>query len=263
MNIRQPFRNGAAARRPVSLVRNQAAGEATLYIYDEIDSFLGIGARDVVAALDQLADVQVLHLRINSPGGNVFEGQAIQQAIRRFAGKTIAHIDALAASTASSIALAADEVEISDNAFIMIHNASSMVWGDKKAMRETADLLELIEGSIVQGYVDKTGKATDQVTAWMDAETWFTAAEAVAQGFADRVAAIPAKGSTSNTWNLAGVFKNAPAQIADPDPVVHTPAPVVVDLTVSNDYAGRLAALGELDLRQLAASRMAPADPVV
>jgi ATP-dependent Clp protease, protease subunit len=265
MKIRQLLRSAnQAARRPVNLVRNQA-GEVTIYIYDEISAFWGIAAMDVINALAQVADAAVLHLRINSPGGDVFESQAIQEAIRRFTGKTIAHIDSLAASAATSIALACDEVEISPGAFFMIHNASAGVWGDKADLRKVADLLEKVEGAIVQGYVDKTGKTTEEVVAWMDAETWFTAEEAVAQGFADRLAEAPVKGGTSNTWNLAEIFKNAPAQIADPEPpAVQTPAPPApADYSTSTQNAGRLAAAGELDLRQLAASRVAQPNQTV
>lgn len=270
MKIRQRLRNGnPAPRRPLNLVRNQAAGEATLYIYDEIDAFWGIGAKDVIAALAQVADAPVLHLRINSPGGDVFEGQAIQEAIRRFAGKTIAHVDSLAASAASSIALAADEVEIAPGAFFMIHNASAIAWGDKVEMRAMADLLEKVEGPIVQGYMDKTGKTQEEIVAWMDAETWFTGAEAVEHGFADRLAEPPAKGDNAgagNTWNLAGVFKHAPAQVADPEPpAVQTPAPAPADFSASDLNAARLALVGELDLKQRATTRIvAPvADPIV
>jgi hypothetical protein len=109
--------------------------------------------------------------------------------MERFAGKTIAHVDSLAASAATSIAIACDEVEIAQGAFFMIHNASGIVWGDKQAMRDTADLLEKVEGSIVNDYTAKTGKDAADVVAWMDAETWFTADEAVANGFCDRLAA--------------------------------------------------------------------------
>jgi ATP-dependent Clp protease protease subunit len=228
--------------RPVNVVRN--ALEATIYLYDEIDSFWGIGAKDVIAALDQVSDAQVLHLRINSPGGDVFEGQAISEAIRRFAGKTIAHIDSLAASAASSIAIAADEVEMSPGAFFMIHNASGIVMGDKKDMRDTADLLEKVEGTIVQGYVNKTGKDAADVVALMDAETWFTAEEAVANGFADRVSAAPVK--AANKWtNLQDVYKNAPQEIADPElpagPVINPVEPEPVGTSQTNQNRLRMA----------------------
>lgn len=238
MKILQLLRDNASReKRPVNMVRNGA--DATLYIYDVIDSFWGIGAKDVVEGIALAGDAKTLHLRINSPGGDVFEARAIIEAIKRFEGKTIAHIDSLAASAATSIALAADEVEMSDGAFFMIHNASGMVWGDKTAMRETADLLEKVEGVIVNDYTTKTGKDEAQIVAWMDAETWFTAADAVANGFVDRLAETATK--AKNTWNLAA-FAKAPEALLKPEEP--KPEEKLVDtnpaMTVSNTNRLRL-----------------------
>jgi len=112
------------AKQPVNLVRN--ASEASLYVYDVIDSYWGVSALSVIDAVAQAGDAEVLHVYINSPGGDVFEGRAIMAALNRFNGKTVAHIDSLCASAATSIALACDEVEMSAGAFFMIHNASGM-----------------------------------------------------------------------------------------------------------------------------------------
>jgi len=213
MKILQLLRDNAGReKRPVNLVRNGA--EATLYIYDVIAPDWGVSALGVIDALAQAGDAKVLNVHINSPGGDVFEGRAIMAALGRFQGKTVAHIDSLCASAATSIALACNEVEMADGAFFMIHNASGMVWGDKSAMRETADLLEKVEGAIVNDYMKKTGKDAEQIAAWMDAETWFTAAEALENGFVDRLAAAP---KAKNTWNLAA-FGNAPAALKEPEP---------------------------------------------
>lgn len=220
MKILQLLRDNAGrTKQPFNLVRN-SIDEATVYIYDLIDSYWGVSASSFIAELDTVADAKTLHVRVNSPGGDVFQSKAIAEAIRRFSGKTIAHIDSLAASAATSIAIACDEVEISQDAFFMIHNASGAVWGDKKAMRDTADLLEKVEGSIVSGYVAKTGKDAAEVIAWMDAETWFSADEAVANGFCDRLAVTADK--AQNTWNLAAFSKVPQALAAAPAP---PPAP--------------------------------------
>jgi ATP-dependent Clp protease protease subunit len=221
MKILQLLRdNETRQKHPVNLVRN-AVGDATLYIYDVIDSYWGVSAVAVIDAMARVGDADTLHVHINSPGGNVFEGRAIMAAIGRFSGKTIAHIDSLCASAATSIALACDEVEMSDGAFFMIHNASGAAWGDKTELRESADLLEKIEGAIVDDYTKKTGKADAEIVAWMDAETWFSAQEAVDAGFVDRIA--PANSKASNTWNLAAYTK-APAALALPAPDTE-PAP--------------------------------------
>jgi ATP-dependent Clp protease, protease subunit len=200
-------------------------GEASLYLYDVISSDWGVSALAVIEAMAQVKDAQTLHVYINSPGGDVFEGRAIMAALGRFPGRTVAHIDSLCASAATSIALACNEVEMAEGAFFMIHNASAMAWGDKNVMREVADLLQKIEGSIVDDYRRKTGLETEQISTWMDAETWFTAEEAKTHGFVDRV--MPAKAKPKNAWNLAA-FNNAPESLKQPASTPE-PAPQTTD----------------------------------
>ncbi len=159
-------------------------------------------------------DAEVLNVYINSPGGDVFEGRAIMAELQRFSGKTIAHIDSLCASAATSIALACNEVSMSDGAFFMIHNASGLAWGDKNVMRDTADLLEKVEGSIIGDYTKKTGKEEAVIVSWMNDETWFTAQEALDNGFIDRIAADK---TAKNTWNLAA-FDKAPQALLQLEP---------------------------------------------
>lgn len=232
MKIQQFLRDNAGReKRPVNMIRNGA--DASLYIYDVIDSYWGVSALAVISQIASASDADVLHVYINSPGGDVFEGRAIMAAIGRFQGKTIAHIDSLCASAATSVALACDEVEISDGAFFMIHNASAWAYGDKNDMRSTADLLEKVEGSIVGDYAAKTGKDVDQINAWMNAETWFDAAEALEAGFVNRI--VPAPSAVKNMWNL-GAFNNAPSALA-PVAVVVPPVPPVPE--VSNDHRER------------------------
>lgn len=226
--------NQDRAKQPVNLVRN--AGEASLYIYDVIDPYWGVSATGVIEALAQSANADTLHVYINSPGGDVFEGRAIMAALRRFSGKTIAHIDSLCASAATSVAIACNEVEISEGAFFMIHNASGMAWGDKTDLRETADLLEKVEGSIVNDYTGKTGKDAAEIVAMMDAETWFSAAEAVAHGFVDRIAGKAAQ----NTWNLSA-FAKAPKALTEPEKEIEPPTSVGAFMAVANANRLRLA----------------------
>jgi ATP-dependent protease ClpP protease subunit len=208
--------NTGRESRPVNVVRN--ASEASIYIYDVIDSCWGVSAVNVIDSLAQVSDADVLHVYINSPGGDVFEGRAIMAALSRFQGKTIAHIDSLCASAATSIALACNEVEMSDGAFFMIHNASCLAWGDKADLREQANVLEKIEGAIVSDYVSKTGKPEADIVAWMNEETWFTAAEALDNGFIDRIAQAPAdKAKVGNAWNLSA-YSKPPQALANAAP---------------------------------------------
>ena len=211
--------NRANIAKPIALVKNEA--EASLYIYDVIDEFWGVSAAAVINELAQAEGSPVLNIYINSPGGSVFEARAIMAAIGRFSGKTVAHIDSLCASAATSIALSCNEVVMKEGALFMIHNASGMAWGDKTAMRETADLLEKIELSIIKDYTDKTGKSDEEIMSLMDAETWFTAQEALDAGFIDRIDSVK---SAQNVWNLSA-FKNAPAA---PEPIPEPiPDPII------------------------------------
>lgn len=244
--IMQLYRDNAGReKKPVNLVRN--AADASIYIYDVIDAYWGVNAVDTNKAIDAAGDAATLHVYINSPGGDVFEGRAIMAALARFKGKTVAHIDSLCASAATSIALACNEVEMSDGAFFMIHNASGFAWGDKTEMRKTADMLEKIEGAIVNDYTAKTGKDTEQVVAWMDAETWFSASEALDNGFIDRVTAAPA--AAANTWNLAAYNKvppalSAPVNKEPPAKEPEEPAQLASSMTTAN--ANRLALIAAL-----------------
>lgn len=220
--------NIARTKQPANLVKN--GDSASIYIYDVISADWGVSALSIIDAIAQAGDAKELNVYVNSPGGDVFEGRAIMAALARFKGKTVAYIDSLCASAATSIALSCNEVVMSDGAFFMIHNASGMAWGDKAALRETANLLEKIEGAIVNDYTSKTGKDQAEIVAMMDAETWMTAAEALEGGFIDRIA--DEKASASNAWNLAA-YTNAPATlkqtpVAPPDP---DPAP---SMTQSN-----------------------------
>jgi ATP-dependent Clp protease, protease subunit len=211
--IMQLYRDNQAVKRtPVNLVKN--AAEASLYIYDVISADWGVSAIQVIDAIAQAGDAKTLHVYLNSPGGDVFEGRAIMAALNRFDGKTIAHIDSLCASAATSIALACNEVEMSDGALFMIHNASGLCWGDKTDMRETADLLQKVELAIVADYTNKTGKPEQQITDWMQAETWFTAQEALENGFIDRLAETK---KAKNTWNLSA-YSNAPIENTQDEP---------------------------------------------
>lgn len=205
-------------KTPVMQIENVA--DATIYIYDIIDPDWGVSALSVIDAINNIGYAKVLNVRINSAGGSVFESRAIMSAISRFNGKTVAYIDSLCASAATSIALSCDEVVMAKGSLFMIHNASGLAWGDKNAMRETANALEKVELSIINDYVAKTGKDASEVMKLMDSETWFTAEEALANGFVDSVAKL--KDKVSNNWNLDS-FKNAPKIENNIDEIVDDP----------------------------------------
>lgn len=202
------------------MVQAEGSKEATIYIYDpivsdqwEADYFGGICPQNLVPELAAL-DADVINLRINSPGGDVFAAQAICTALKQHHAKVIAHIDGIAASAATSIACACDEVVMADGAMYMIHNAWTHAMGDRNDFIQTANLLEKIDGTLAAAYAKRTGMTVEDVSAAMDKETWYTSDEAVAAGFADSKAATKAK---AQAWNLAA-FANTPKALAAPPP---------------------------------------------
>lgn len=218
-----------ANRAAPRLFKAEAApndGEATIYIYDIIGedywSDGGITAKRFLEALSELGEVDTVHLRINSPGGDVFEARTIISAMQASRARFVAHIDGLAASAASFIAAAADEVEMTKGAFLMVHNAWTLAMGNRHDMLDVATMLEKVDRSIADDYVAKTGADMETVQGWMDAETWFTAQEALEAKLADRIAekAEPAK----NTWNLSALA-NVPEALAAPAPLPPEPEP--------------------------------------
>jgi ATP-dependent Clp endopeptidase proteolytic subunit ClpP len=167
-------------------ITNQAKADAAeMYIYDEI-SWWGVSAESVVNDLKEI-EAATINLHLNSPGGAVFEGLTIYNALKNHPAKIIVHIDGLAASIASIIAMVGQEIVMAENAFLMIHEPWSFVVGGATEMRQEADLLDKIGGQLVQTYVDRSGATEDQVQDWMGAETWFTAQEAMDAGFIDRI----------------------------------------------------------------------------
>lgn len=183
-------------------------GEATIYIYDAI-GFFGIEAQKLVQEIDQLEATDIT-LRINSPGGDVFDGAAIYNAFDRHPAKVHVKIDGVAASMASLIALAGDDIEMSDNAFYMIHKPWSMVLGSADDMRQEAVLLDKIESTAVGIYAKRSGMTDEQIRGLLAAETWYTAEEAMDAGFIDKIAG----NGRESRFDLS-MFSNAPETESD------------------------------------------------
>lgn len=187
-------------------LEHTANNETTVTLYDEIGAF-GAGSKEFLADLAKL-DGQHIHLHINSPGGSVIEGTAIYNALRRHQGGLTVHIDALAASMASVIAMAGAPVYMADNALLMIHNPWTVSMGESKDLRKEADLLDKLKVNLRNAYVRKTGLNADEVSAMMDNETWLDAVEAVALGFADAIEEGVAAAATATPEMLRARFDN-------------------------------------------------------
>lgn len=165
-----------------------SAEDAHIYLYDSIGKgwFGGIGSKDIIDALAGI-DQKSVHMHINSPGGDVFEGLAIANAMRDSDHRITVHVDALAASIASIIAIAGDYVRMADNAFMMIHDPFTFAAGNAGDLRKTADLLDKVKGTLANEYTKRTSLPRDQIDQMMSDETWFTAKEAKDNGLIDAI----------------------------------------------------------------------------
>ena len=175
----------------------------TIGIYDPIgydywdDS--GVTAKRISAALRSLDGADVV-VNINSPGGDVFEGLAIYNLLREYKGHVTVRVLGVAASAASFIAMAADEIQIARAGFFMIHNAWTGLWGDRNDLRETAEFLEQIDDTIADIYHVRSGLSMDELKADMDKERWINGRDAIDSGFAD--AFLPSDVVVEDTKNF-------------------------------------------------------------
>lgn len=169
-----------------------SAGRASLYIYDVIGEDWwtggGVTAKSVQAALEGMKGATALDIYINSPGGDIFEAKTIYAQLRRFSGERVVHVDGIAASAASFIAMAGDRIITAPAATWMIHEVWAGVIGRASDMRAMADTLDMENATFADTYAKRTGQNVDDVRSWMAAETWMNASEAKARGFTDEIA---------------------------------------------------------------------------
>lgn len=186
-----------------------------IYLYGPIGADWfgdGVSAKMFSDDLKSLGAVSAIDVRINSEGGDVFAGKAMYSLLKDHKAKVVVHIDGLAASAASFIAMAGDEIEIAEGAFVMIHDAYGGCRGRASDMRAYADLLDSVNSSIVDTYVSRTKNDAASIKKWMDDETWMSGKDAVARGFADRIAVggkTKARASVAN----AAIYNNLPAEL--------------------------------------------------
>jgi ATP-dependent protease ClpP protease subunit len=250
-----PFvRNPQAYRRtPIRAERPEPktdSGVATLRLYDPLDSwgeYWGVSAKEFVGALDELGDdVTEIRLLINSPGGEVWEGLAILNALRAHPARVVAVVEGIAASAASFVAAGADELVIMQNAELFIHNAWGMAVGNAADMAKMSSELAHEDRNIASIYAAKSGGTVDEWLAAMAAETWYSADEAVEAGLADRVEAPKSDGASEakNRFDLSR-FRNSARPVA---PAARIPSPVRAEadrkrgtrMSLNTDIAERL-----------------------
>lgn len=194
-----------------------AQASAEILIYGDIgDSWWGesVTASQFVKDINALQADQIT-VRINSYGGSVHDGVAIHNAMKRHSASIDVQIDGLAASIASLIAMAGDKVTIAENALLMIHAPLTGVWGNAVELREAADMLDTHSRAVATSYASKSGKSADDVLALLSdgKDHWFTAAEALAEGYVDAVGAVNDDGVQASARFDLSRFKNVPAAL--------------------------------------------------
>ena len=186
--------------------------QTEISIFDEI-GYYGVSAKQFIGDLKRVPADHEIVLKIHSPGGEVFDGNAIFNALKRHPGGVTVQIEGLAASMATVISLAGAPVKMAANGFYMIHNPWGVAMGDADEMRDQAALLEKIREGMIAAYASKSGQEPEQIAAWMDAETWFSAEEAQAAGFVDEVTDSLAIAASANKFSRLGKFRNAPSDL--------------------------------------------------
>jgi len=169
-------------------IKAKANDTAEISIYDEI-GFWGVSAASFAQDLKDCGNnLKQINLHIHSPGGDVFDGIAIYNLLKNHPANVTVYIDGLAASMASVIAMAGNEVIMPENAMMMIHKPWGIQGGDAEDMRKYADLLDKVENTLIPAYANKTGKTPEELAEMLSAETWLNGKECVEQGFADKLA---------------------------------------------------------------------------
>lgn len=197
-------------------IRAKGDDAVEILLYDVIgeDALFG-GGVSAKAFRSQLKAVKSkrIDLRVNSPGGSVFDAAAMMAALDEHKAEITAHVDGVAASAASVVIMAADRIRVGWNALVMIHNPHALVMGGAEEMLRMAELLEKAKGQLLDAYSRRPNAAKrEQLSAWMDDETWFTGAEAVEAGLADEVAGPVAVAALASAYALSAKlgWKRAP-----------------------------------------------------
>ncbi len=198
---------------------DKSTGE--LILYGEISEYTWWGdeitPKQFKEDLDALGDIDILNVFVNSPGGDVFAGQAIHSMLKRHKATVNVFIDGLAASIASVIAMAGDTITMPRNAMMMVHKAWTWGSGNANDFRKLADDLDKIEESLIAAYLSKVSIDQDKLVGLMDAETWLTAEECLEYGFCDEIEEAKQIAACVDKEVLAR-YKNTPKEFLAKEP---------------------------------------------
>lgn len=216
-------------RRPFTPVESRIFskdGDAAIYLYDPIvgsraaaEWFGGVCPQDFVPALRALKADRI-RLYTNCPGGDVFASEAMCQALREHPAKVTMQIEGYAASAATSIACACDEVVATKGSKYMIHQSWTFAMGNADDLEGTVELLRKCDDTMYDEYMGKTGLDRERIESWCKAETWFTAEQAKEHGFIDAILeSDKPSAKAAQNWNLSA-YANAPSAPApEPEPI--------------------------------------------
>ncbi len=204
---------------------DEKTGELTLYGEISNETWWGdeVTPKEFKADLDGLGDIDKLNIYINSPGGDVFAGQAIHSMLKRHKAHKNVYIDGLAASIASVIAMSGDTIFMPKNAMMMIHNPWTIGMGNASEFRKLAEDLDKIRESLIAAYEGHSALTRDEIISIMDAETWLTASECEEYGFCDvvqeekQMAASIDKTLLKRYQNTPQAFLNLDKQVKEQD----------------------------------------------
>jgi ATP-dependent protease ClpP protease subunit len=188
----------------MKVILNKAKGTAEVLIYDEIGQY-GLTSKEFIRQFNQIAE-DIVSIRINSPGGLVFEGIAIYNYLKSSGKKIEIYIDSVAASIAGIIACAGNSIHIANSGYFMIHNPRVMAAGDAGSLRKSADKLDQIRQTMIDIYKTKSNLSQEEIEKAMNAETWYNAKQAIESGFATDTF-IPDNNSDKASFDLAVVAK--------------------------------------------------------
>ena len=198
------------SRRFYNYVLKNNNNEAEIMLYGNIGDMVGyddITDQEIVKQINDLGNVSKITLRINSLGGSVFSAIAIYNVLKSQKAEVVAYIDGICASSATIITSAADKVIMPKNALYMIHNPSTMAYGESKDLEKSINLLDTVKDTIIETYIAKTGQTKEVLAEMMDNETWLTAEEAKSLGFIDEVATDNVdNGKINNTYIFNGLM---------------------------------------------------------
>jgi ATP-dependent Clp endopeptidase proteolytic subunit ClpP len=194
--------------------RNEGGRVARVDITGPIGGW-DVSGSEFLRELKDLGDVDSIDLRIHSPGGSVLDGWAIANGIKNHPAHVVARVEGLAASMGSVVLMSADEIEVPQNAYVMIHNVSGGAFGEADELESMAALMRKLQDDVTDFYANATGKDREEIADMMAAETWMNGQDAVEHGFATRVLEPVKAAACADLETLVSKFENVPEAVLE------------------------------------------------